>query len=120
MLELETRVILQKNIDKWILGYNAVAEFEWEGDGYSDHNLKLEQAAGISYEVHSRFSLGAEVVHDVEYEGYSRWSPHTVYMGPNFAYRGNHWWFTLAPLFQVTNTHDEANYVTRLILAIEF
>ena len=58
VLELENRVILQKDIDKWVLAYNATLEFEWEGDGYSEHNLKLEQVLrdhfGNLSKMHSR------------------------------------------------------------------
>jgi hypothetical protein len=120
LFELENTVILQKNIDNLVLAYNATVEFEWEGDGYSKHNMKLEQSAGVSYQVLPELLLGAELVHDVEYESYARWSPHTVYVGPNVSYRAKGWWVTAAQLFQVTNTHEEANFQTRLVVGVDF
>lgn len=120
LFELENKVILQKNIDNLVLAYNATVEFEWEGDGYSEHNMKLEQSAGISYLIMQELSVGAELVHEVEYESYARWSPHTVYVGPNVSYRSKGWWVTATQLFQVTDTHEEANFQTRLIVGVDF
>ncbi len=120
LFELENKVILQKNIDNLVLAYNVTAEFEWEGDGYSEHNLKLEQSAGVSYQVLPEFLIGAELVHEVEYEGYSHFSPHTVYVGPNVSYRAKGWWATATQLFQVTDTHEEANFQTRLLVGVDF
>lgn len=117
---IETKLLLQKNIGKWILVWNGVFEAEWEGKHYDEDKMVLEQTAGIAYQISPSFSAGAELLHEIEYDDWEEWGDHVVYVGPNASYRGQGWWVTVAPLFQVTDVDSEADFQTRLIFGINF
>src|SRR5262249_5337803 len=50
-LELESKVILQKNVGRFVLAYNATLEATWEEDDYSQSNGEFSQTFGASYEL---------------------------------------------------------------------
>jgi hypothetical protein len=120
LVEIEGKLILQKNVGKWIFAYNAVLEAEWEGSGLHDSKGEFKQTVGASYELSPSWSVGAELVHEVEFD---RWGPageHVVYLGPNASYRYKRGFVTTAVLFQATGIKDEADVQTRLIFGVRF
>lgn len=119
-LAYEGIVIVQKNFGPFIAAYNFVFEPEWEGDRLEEDKLELKNTAGLSYQVSPSFLVGAEMVHEIEYEDWAEWTDHVVYVGPNASYRSKGWWVTAAPLFQVTDVEDEANFQVRMIVGIDF
>ena len=120
LLELEGKLIVQKNVGKWVLAWNGTIEAEWEGQRFDEDNGKFEQVLGASYQFTPRLFAGFEVLHEVEYEDWSQWSDHAVYVGPNFSYRTERWWVTITPLLQVTDLDDEPDIQTRLIFGFDF
>jgi hypothetical protein len=120
LFELESKLLLQKNVGPWILAWNGTLEAEWEGSDYSEDKGKLAQAAGISYGLSPRWAVGAELIHEIEYEDWSAWGDHVVYLGPAVSYRAPRWWVTVTPTVQLTDVDSEADFQTRLILAIDF
>lgn len=119
--KLEGKLLLQKNIDRWVLGYNAVIEGAWEQEN-SDWETEgeFQQAAGLSYEITPKFSVGAELLHKIDFPHWSEQGEHKVYAGPNFVYRAGNWWVGVTPMFQITSVETEPDFVTRLILGINF
>lgn len=117
---LEPKLLLQKNIGKFVFAYNFVFEAEWEGQRYSDDKLVIENIFGASYEVCPSLSLGGELVHEIEYDDWADWGDHVVYLGPNLAFRGKGWWATVTPLFQITDVDSEVDFMTRFIFGISF
>jgi len=117
---LEAGILLQKNIDRWVFAYNAILEAEWESAHYNEDIGVFEQSAGVSYQFSPKWSAGAELLHEVEFDDWSTTGHNVVYVGPNAAYRGNGWWVSVTQMFQATNVAGESNYQTRLILGIDF
>lgn len=117
---LEGGILLQKNVDRFVFVYNAILEAEWESAGYNDEKGVFEQTAGISYQLDPSFSVGVELLHEIEFEEWSEAGPDVLYAGPNAAYRGNGWWVTVTPMFQITDVAGEPNYQVRMIFGIDF
>lgn len=120
LAELEGKIILQKNIGGWIIAWNGTVEAEWEGRHFEEDNGKFEQSLGVSYEVSPKLLVGAELLHEIEYEGWSTWGDHTVYMGPNVSYRTKDWWITAAPLAQVSDVSTEPDFQVRILFGFDF
>jgi hypothetical protein len=117
--ELEPKLIVSKNIDRWILVWNGYLEAEWEGQGYDEQNGVFGETAGVSYEFTPRFRAGVEAQHEIERESWEEWGHHVVYVGPNASYRAGRWWATLTPTVQATNVNEEPDYLVRLIIGVD-
>ena len=119
-MALELKLLLEKHVGPFVFIYNFVFEPEWEGDHYQDDKLELQNTFGISYQISPQWSVGAEVVHEIEYADWNTWEDHVVYVGPNVAFRAKGWWVTITPMVQVTDVASEANFQTRLLFGIDF
>jgi len=117
---LEGKIILQKNLGKWVFGWNGTIEAEWEGSSFSEDKGEFEQSLGGSYQFTPKLLAGFELLHEIEYADWSDWQDHVLYLGPNLSYRSENWWITATPLFQVTDVGSEANVVLRLIFGVDF
>jgi len=119
-LELEGKILLQKNVGKWALAWNGTIEAEWEGDSYSQDKGAFEQTLGASYQFNPKFLVGAELLHEIEFDDWSETGDDVVYLGPNVSFRTGTWWLTIAPLFQVTSIDGEPDFQTRFLLGFDF
>lgn len=120
LLALEAKLILQKNIGQWIAVWNGTLEAEWEGEQFHEDKGEFEQTFGLSYQINPRWRIGAELMHEIEYDDWSDWGDHAVYLGPNLSFRTRIWWVTLTPTFQLTDVDQDADFQTRLIFGINF
>lgn len=120
LLELEAKIILQKNFGKWVFAWNGTIEAEWEGEHFDEDNGVFEQTLGASYQFSPSLLVGFEALHEIEYEDWSQWGDHAVYLGPNMSYRAQDWWITVTPLFQVTDVDSESDFQLRLIFGFDF
>lgn len=117
LLELEGKIIAQKNFGSFVLAYNATIEAEWEGSHFDEDNGKFEQTAGLSYQFSPRFLVGVELLHEIEMPDWRGARGKGIfYLGPNFSYRTENWWATLTPLFQVSDVEDEPDFQMRLLV----
>lgn len=116
-LVLEGKLLLQKNLGPFIFAYNGVIEAEWEGD---EKVGVFEQTAGISCQIIPQLSAGAEAKHEIEWSEWREQGDNVVWVGPNVSYRAKGWWVTVAPLFQVTSIAGEPDFVTRMIIGVDF
>lgn len=117
---LEGKLLLQKNMGSWSFVYNGVLEAEWEGDSYDEEVGVIENIAGISYQISPSFSVGAEVLHEIEFENWSEAGDHMIYAGPNIAFRAKSVSTVLAGLWQATDVAGEPDFQLRVIGAIDF
>ena len=117
---LEGKLLLQKNLGPWIVAYNAIVEAEWEGRSYDEEVGVFEQTLGVSYQVTPKFSVGAELLHEVEFEEWGDAGDHVVYAGPNASLRFGRAFATATVLFQATDIDDEPDVQSRLIFGIHF
>lgn len=117
---LEGKLLLQKNIGRWIIAWNGVLESEWEGQGLNERVFKVEQTFGVSYEISPKFSAGAELVHEVEFDDRGNSGPNILFAGPNVSWRFGRGYVTASTLFQCTDIADEPEIQTRVIFGIHF
>lgn len=121
--ELEGKIILQKNVERWVFGYNATLEAEWEGDTswhFDERKGVFEQTLGASYQISPRFLVGGELLHEIEFEDWEDAGDNIVYLGPNVSWRTGKFWVTVTGLVQLTGHDSEPDFQTRLITGFDF
>lgn len=119
LLELEGKVIAQKNYGKLTFAYNATIEAEWEGRHFDEDNGELQQTVGVSYQFAPQLLGGMELLPELampDWRGVR--GKGVLYVGPNVSYRTATWWATLTPLFQVSDIDDEPDFQLRMIFGI--
>ena len=87
---------------------------------YEDDKGEFVQTAGVSYQFSPRFLVGAELLHEVEFDDWEHTGRNVMYLGPNTSFRGDKWFLTVAPLFQVSNVDSEVDFLTRMIFGVHF
>jgi hypothetical protein len=122
-LELEGKLLLQKNFGPLTVAYNAILEAEWEGEKFGEFDERegeFAQALGVSYDVNKTFSVGAELLHEIALPDWAEAEDSVVYAGPNAAVRFGRGFFVVAALFQLTDVESEPDAQVRLITGFHF
>ena len=124
-LEFEQKILVQKDVGKWIFLYNLIIETEVEGVFHGDEENEIEgvlgHTLGVSYAVAPGWFVGAEGVVESVFDDWSEYEHTTVYAGPAFSYQGaERWWATVTPVYQLTDTEDEPDFQLRLIVGLMF
>jgi hypothetical protein len=119
-LELESKVILQKNLGRFVIAYNGTLEAKWEGHNLEEEGGEFSQSFGVSCEISRSWLIGAEFLHEIDLPDWSEAGDSVVYGGPNVSYRRGHWWVTVTPLVELTNVASEVDFQTRLIFGFSF
>lgn len=118
-IELEAKLLLQKNFGQWMLVYNVGGEIVWEDD-YQNDEAELMESAGVSYQITPSWSVGAELLHEIAVPDVDTLGASGVYVGPNVAWRNNRCALTLTGLWQVTSQSDEPDFQLRTIFSVDF
>ncbi|MEY2542317.1 MAG: hypothetical protein QOI22_1919 [Verrucomicrobiota bacterium] len=119
LIELESKLIAQKNFGPWILAYNATLEAVWEGSGLAEREGEITQALGASYEILPALSVGVELMHEIVLPDWrDEETIRNLFVGPNVSYRSGHWFATVSALAQATQTTDEPDFQVRTIFGI--
>ena len=121
LLQIETKLLLQKNIGPVTVAYNAILESSWSGVHLADERRgEFAETLGVSAEVNRHFSVGAEVLHEVDIPDWSKAGDSIVFAGPNASVRFGRAYVTAACLFQLTGIAGEPDLQTRVIFGVEF
>jgi hypothetical protein len=120
LFEWESKVIAQKNFGRLIAAFNATLEAEWEGEGLDEHHGELQQSVGISYELHPRFSVGVECVHEIAFPDWAKSNRGVFFAGPNASFRAGRMFVTVTALRQITRAGDEPDLQLRGIFGVMF
>jgi hypothetical protein len=119
LIELESKLIAQKNLGPLILAYNATLGSVWEGNDLAEREAELSQAFGASYEISPRFSFGVELLHEFVFpEWRDNEKIRNLFVGPNISFRHRNWFVTVTALAQATNTEDGPDLQVRTIFGI--
>lgn len=122
-LEVEGKVILQKNFGPFVLAYNATLEAEWEGERFGYFNERkgtFEQTLGVSYQFSPYFLLGGEFLHEIEFSDWAEAGDSIVYAGPNASFRYDRFYVTTTALVQATGLSEEPDFQLRTIFGFHF
>lgn len=117
---LEGKLLLQKNFGPIALVYNFVLEAEWEGKDYEEEVGVIENTLGVSYQVSPSFLIGAEALHEVEFEGWQDAGDHVLSAGPNISFRKGNFFTTVTGLFQLTDVDGEPDHQIRVLAGFHF
>ena len=119
LVELESKLIAQKNFGPLILAYNATLEAVWEGNDLTEHEGEFSQALGASYEISPPISVGVELLHEFVFpEWRDKEKIRNFFVGPNVSYRSGNWFVTVTALAQATDTEGEPDFQARTIFGI--
>ena len=106
-VELEEKIIFQKEMGKWNFVVNATLEQEWERElGATKKEMKLEFTTGLAYRLSRHWGVGIEGRRHTVFDGHgfnhqlgSAW-----FVGPNVRYTADKWSAALTVLPQVSGT----------------
>jgi hypothetical protein len=119
LIELEAKLIAQKNLGPFIFAYNATLESVWEGSDLGEREGEFSQALGASYEISPRVSVGLELLHEFVFpEWRDEKKIRNFFVGPNVSYRRQNWFVTVTALAQATDTENEPDFQLRTIFGI--
>jgi hypothetical protein len=124
-LEFENKLLVQKDVGKWVFLYNLIFETEVEGAFRDDEENEIEgvlgHSFGVSYAVAPGWFFGGEALVKSVFEDWSEYEHTTAYVGPVLSYQGNdRWWATVTPVYQLTDTESEPDFQMRLIVGLMF
>jgi hypothetical protein len=118
--ELESKILLQKNIGKGIAAYNATLEARWTGEHLNQREGEFAQTLAVSYEINPHVSVGVEALHEIDMPNWDKIEKSVLWAGPNASLRSGHWYVTATVFARLTNNEKEPNAQTRLITGFEF
>lgn len=124
-LEIENKVLVQKDVGKWVFLYNLVLETEIEGIFNGDQENEIEgvlaHTFGASYAIAPGWFAGAEAVVESAFADWSEYEHTTVYAGPAISFQGHErLWVTVTPMYQLTDVEDEPDFMIRAIVGLQF
>lgn len=121
LLEIEGKLLLQKNLGPLTVAYNAIIESGWEGVHLSDErNGEFAETLGLSFELNRNFSLGAELLHEIDLPNWEGAGDSIVFAGPNASVRFGRAFATAACLVQMTDIAGEPDVQTRIVFGFSF
>ncbi len=118
-IELEAKLLLQKNYGAWMFVYNIGGEVVWEHD-YTDDEAEFKQSLGIAYELSPAWSVGGEVLHELAVPDVESFGDSAVYAGPNVSWRSGRFALTTTAMWQLTQLADEPDFQIRTLFSIDF
>jgi hypothetical protein len=119
-LELETKIILDKNIGKSLVAFNGVVEFEkefeWEGGKLKSDEAEtpVEFDLAYMYNLNYKIGLGFEFVNTNDV--HDGWNNSVLFGGPTFNYRGDKWFVIANYLPQWGNLHKSDEFPESKVL----
>ena len=132
--ELETKLVVGKDLGDWTLAYNLILELAREegqdpsGETEWERESEIAHAFGVSYRAAPGLNLGVEAVARQAMEGsFSETESHAYFIGPNVHVATKFWWATLTFLRQVDikensglELDDFEKFEVRLIFGLHF
>jgi hypothetical protein len=110
-LELETKLIFDKNIGKSLLAFNAVVEyekeFEWSGNKVESDEwaAPVELDFGYQYFAKPNLGIGFEIRNHNDITKSNGWEHSVFFGGPTINFRNNKWFVIVNYLPQWGNLH---------------
>ena len=118
-LNLESKLILSKDLGPVTFVYNVGLESVWEND-YNDPVAEFEQSFGISYAVCPNFSIGLEGLHAAVFPDWSSAEENGFYLGPNMGFRAGSFWGVVSTGWEVTNDEASPDFMLKVRVGIVF
>ena len=109
-IELESKLILDKQINKFTTVGNIILEYEITKDFKNvsgkikpmrKHELKLNFTYGASYEIGKGFNIGLEILSNNVFVVGEKLQHSTLFLGPTLAYKHDRFWLAATVMPQV-------------------
>lgn len=107
--ELEAKVLLDKRAGDVYFAYNLIGEYEAEfGEpNETEHELALENVAGLAYFFNASVALGVEVRNVSLFEVGEGFETSTFFAGPTVSFSQEKWWGAFTVLPQIASIKGE-------------
>ena len=121
-LELETKIIVDKNIGKSLFAFNGTVEYEkefkWENNKIQSNNwaAPVELNLAYMYQVNITVGLGFEILNRNAIAKNNGWQNSVFFGGPTFNYRGDRWFLIANYLPQWGNVHKTSYFPNSKVL----
>ena len=111
-IELEGKLLLQRNFGKWVTAYNGALEGSWIGQHLEERKGEFLQTAAISYAINLHFTIGAEALHEIDIPNWDKAKKSVLWTGPNASIRFGHWYVAVTPLVRLSDNREEPHMQT--------
>ncbi len=131
--EIETKLVLSKEIGPWTFAYNFTYEAELHQADDPDQSPlwtwehEIFNTFGISCSITPAFAIGVEAYDVARYDVFNGGSTRADFVGPNVHFSSGSWWATLTALHQVSfgrgyeySDDDNTKWSFRIIFGITF
>jgi hypothetical protein len=128
--EIETKLVLSKEVGPFTFAYNFIYEAELEKEEDERPQWRWEHIVsntlGASWSITPGLAVGVEALDIARFSLIEHVSTHAYYAGPNVHYSTGSWWVTLTFLKQVSfnglelTDGDNTKYSFRLIFGVNF
>lgn len=124
-LDLEAKIILDKQIGKTLHAFNAVFEPEWEseaekGEVESEFELQFELDYAFSWRLNRNWNVGFEVRDHNAWKpqdgGNGGWEYSALFAGPGLSYNADRFWLNLTIMPQIAGLRHPEGQSGGLIL----
>jgi len=125
-LAFNTIFIVQKDFDKWVVGYNLALETSidnvFRGAGQATTTTgTLTNAFGLSYVPTPGLKVGGELSLDLDFDNWSKHTDTALFAGPVINWiPNNNWWVTAGVDFLVNNTPDAPRWRAIVVIGYFF
>ena len=119
-IELEGKLLIELELDETSILYNLTIEAEWEGQDYSEDKGKIVNSIGLAYQPDPSITYALQALWEVPIPDWDSRGDSVVSIGPSVAYQKDEFWFTVSPLFQVTDVVSAPDLQVRLLFGFHF
>ncbi len=122
----EDFVVVQKDFQNWIVAYNFGLTTEVDGvfhshDQGTQTTGSIINAGGIDYVFSNSIRAGAEISAESSYDNWSDYTGTVIYAGPAINWTPvDQLWITVGFDWQLSNHHDEPDYLLTIIVGYYF
>lgn len=113
-IAIETKLILDKQLDHTLHALNLTFEPEWETEESSEgaeqeFEMKFGLSYGFSYTLNPRLNAGIEIVNSNVYQEEEKFEYSALYAGPTLSYTAENFWINFSLLPQLNSIYKKEN-----------
>ena len=119
-VELEGKLLLELELEQTSLLYNFTLEAEWEGQDFDEDKGKVINSFAWTYQPDPSITYAVQVLWEIPIPDWDSRGDSVISIGPSIAWQKDDFWFTISPLFQVTDVDSSPDLQVRMLFGIDF